>query len=88
MSADSRLDLDGELLPIQQYIELHTAAARWSCHLAEHAKQQVLDSDAMNDDVVTVSDEVPAPDDEPIAFTSGANGQSLRAHIERDINLA
>src|SRR6266481_3493717 len=88
VSADSQLDLDGELLPIWWYVELCTAAARRSRRLAERVEQRVLDSDAMNDDVVTVSDEVPAPDDEPIAFTSGANGQSLRAHIERDINLA
>src|SRR6266481_4874454 len=87
VSADSRLDPDGELLPIQQYVELRTAAARRSRRLAEHVEQRVFDSDAMNNDAVAVSDEVPAPDDEPIAFTSGANGQSPRAHVERDINL-
>src|SRR6266481_700406 len=88
VSADSQLDLDGELLPIWWYVELCTAAARRSRRLAERVEQRVLDSDAMNDDVGTMLDEVPAPDDEPIAFTSGANGQSLRAHVERDINLA
>src|SRR6266481_1442286 len=88
VSADSQLDLDGELLPIWWYVELCTAAARRSRHLAERVEQRVLDSDVMNDDAVTASDEVPAPDDEPIAFTPGANGQSLRAHVERDINLA
>src|SRR6266481_3627944 len=43
----------------------------------------------MNDGVVTASDDIAtALDDEPVAFTSGADGQSLRAHVERDINLA
>src|SRR6266481_6712496 len=88
VSADSQLNPDGELLPIQWYVELRTTAARRSRRLAEHVEQRVLNSDAMNDDAVTTLDEVPAPDDEPIAFTSGANGQSLRAHVERDINLA
>src|SRR6266481_5734978 len=89
MSADSRLDLDGELLPIQQYVELCTAAARWSRRLAEHVKQRVLDSDVMNDSVVTASgDAATTLDNEPLAFMSGADGKSLHAHVERDVNLA
>ncbi len=49
----------------------------------------MLDSDTMNDGMVTVSGDVAtALDDEPIAFMSGADGQSLHAHVERDVNLA
>ena len=41
----------------------------------------------MNDQVDnTVTD--PDSDDDPPAFTSGADGQSLRVSIERDVNLA
>ena len=97
MSANSQLDPDGELLPIQWYVELLpiqwyvelcTAAARWSCHLAESVEQWVLDSDTMNDGAVTtLGDVATALGDEPIAFTSGADGQSLCAHVERDVNL-
>ena len=39
VSADMKLDPDGELIPVQQYTEMHTAATRWSTHLAEKAKQ-------------------------------------------------
>ncbi len=43
----------------------------------------------MNDGVVTVlSNVATALDNEPITFMSGADGQSLCAHIERDVNLA
>ena len=76
MSADAKLDPDGELIPVQQYAEMCTAATRRSTCLAEKAEQQVLDSDQMNNQVDdTVAD--PDPDDDPPAFMSGADGQSL-----------
>ena len=87
VSADMKLNPDGELIPIKQYAEMCTAATRRSTHLAEKAEQRVLDSDQMNNqvnDVVTYPDS----DDDPPAFTSGADGQSLHISVERDINLA
>ena len=35
VNADIRLDPDGKLLLTDRYTELHTAAPRWSKHLAE-----------------------------------------------------
>ena len=87
MSADAKLDPDGELIPVKRYAEMRTTATRWSTRLAEKTEQQVLDSDQMNnqvDDAVTDPDS----DDDPPAFTSGADGQSLRISVERDVNLA
>ena len=81
-----KLDPDGELIPVQRYTEMHTAATRRSTCLAEKAQQRVLDSDQMNnqvDDTIANLDS----DDNPPAFTSGADGQSLCVSIERDINL-
>ena len=47
----------------------------------------MIDSDQMNNKVDdAVAD--PDSDDDPPAFTSGADGQSLRVSVERDINLA
>ena len=88
MSADTKLNPHGELIPVQQYTEMHTAATRWSIHLApEKAEQRVLDSDQMNNQVDdAVAD--PDSDDNPPAFTSRADGQSLCICVERDINLA
>ena len=86
MSADVKLDPDRELIPVQWYAEMHTAATRWSIRLAEKAEQQVLDSDQMNNQVDdAVAD--PDSDDDPPAFMSGADRQSLRICVERDINL-
>ena len=73
--------------PLQQYTDMCTAATRQSIHLAEKAEQQVLDSDQLNKGVI---DPVTNPDNDsdPPAITSGADGQSLCASIERDVNLA
>ena len=87
MSADTKLNPHGELIPVQQYTEMRTAATRQSTCLAKKTQQRVLDSDQMNnqvDDAVTNPDS----DDDPPAFTSGADGQSLRVCVERDFNLA
>ena len=74
------------LIPVKQYAEMCTAATRWSTCLAEKAEQRVLDSDQINNQVNdAVAD--PDSDDDPPAFMSGADGQSLRISIERDINL-
>ena len=86
MSADAKLDPNRELIAVQRYAEMHTAATRRSTCLAEKAEQRVLDSDQMNNQVDdTVTD--PDSDDDPPAFMSGANGQSLCVCVERDINL-
>ena len=87
MSADAKLGPDGELIPVKRYAEMRTAATRRSIRLAEKTKQHVLDSDQMNnqvDDVVADLDS----DDDPPAFMSGADGQSLCISVERDVNLA
>ena len=87
MSTNMKLDPDGELIPVQWYAEMHTAATRWSTHLAEKAEQQVLDSDQMNNQVDGTVTDLDS-DDDPPAFTSGADEQSLRICVERDFNLS
>ena len=83
VSADVKLDPDGELIPVKRYAEMRTAATRRSIRLAEKIEQRVLDSDQMNNQVDNaVAD--PDSDDNPPAFTSGVDGQSLHVSIERD----
>ena len=48
VSVDAKLDPNGELLPVQRYIELCSAAARRSCRLVEQTEQRVLDSIQLN----------------------------------------
>ena len=47
----------------------------------------MLDSDQMNNQVDNAVADLDS-DDDPPAFMSGADGQSLRVSVERDINLA
>ena len=87
VSADVKLNPDGELLPIQCYIKLHSAVAGRSCCLAEQTEQHVLDSIRLN----VESSPIPmGPDDDnsPLAIRAGANGQSLHTHVEWQVDLA
>ena len=81
MSADAKLDPDGELLPIQHYVELCSVAARQAHHLAEQTEQHVLNSDQMNA-MSSPTFVGPDNDDSPLAIQAGADGQSLRTCIE------
>src|SRR6266481_3107813 len=87
VSADARLDPDAELLPVQQYIELHSAVARRSRRLAEQVEQRVLDSNQMNDGT---SDNISesSNDDSLLAIESGTDGNSLWINVERNVDLA
>ena len=76
----------GELLPIQRYVELLSAAARWSRCLAEQMEQRVLDSVQLNTESSPIPME-PDEDDSPLAIQAGADGQSLHTHIERQVVL-
>ena len=87
MSMDAKLDPDGELLPVQHYVELHSAAARWSRRLAEQTEQRVLNSDQLNA-MSSPTSMGPDNDDSPLAIQAGADGQSLCTHIEWQVDLA
>ena len=86
VSADAKLNPDRELLPVQHYVKLRSAVARWSHHLAEQTEQCVLDSVQLN----TESSPIPVgpdKDDSPLAIRAGADGQSLHTHIEQQVDL-
>ena len=87
MSANTKLDPDRELLPIQRYIELRLAAARRSHHLAEQKEQRVLNSNQMNA-LLHPPPVEESGDDLPLAIEAGVDGQSLCTHVERQVDLA
>ena len=80
VSADVKLDPESELLPIWQYIEVHSTAARQSCRLAERVEQQVLDSAELNQGTTDIPSKL--SNNAPLMFESDVDGQSLRTHIE------
>jgi RNase H-like domain found in reverse transcriptase len=44
VNADARLDPDGELWPTDRYMELKTAATRWSSCLTEKKEARIVES--------------------------------------------
>ena len=48
VSADAKLDPEAKLLPVRQYVEIHSTAARRSHRLAGRVEQRVLDSAELN----------------------------------------
>src|SRR6266481_3859430 len=87
VSANTRLDLDAELLPVQRYVELRSVVARRSRRLAEQVEQCVLDSNQMNNGT---SDNISesSNDDSLLAIESGMDGHSLWINVERNVDLA
>ena len=69
------------------YIKLCLAAARQSHRLAEQKEQRVLDSDQMNV-LLCPSPVEESGDNSPLAIEAGADGQSLRTHIEQQVDLS
>ena len=86
VSTNAKLNPDGELIPVKQYADMHTAATRWSTYLAEKAEQQVLESNQMNEGSTDTVDN-PNTDLNPPVIMSRADRQSLHVCIERDVNL-
>ena len=80
LDTDAKLDPEAELLPIQRYVEICSAAARRSRCLAGRVKQRVLDSAELNQGTTEVPSE--PSDDAPLALESGVDGQSLCMHVE------
>ena len=80
VSADAKLNPEAELLPVWRYVEIRSAVARRSCHLAGRVEQRVLDSAELNRGTIEVPSE--PSDDAPLAFESGVDGQSLCTHVE------
>ena len=86
VSPDAKLDPDGELLPVQHYIELCLAAGRRSRHLVEQMEQCVLNSVQLNTES-SPNPMGPDDNDSPLAIQAGADGQSLRTRIEQQVDL-
>ena len=82
MSVDVKLNSDWELIPVQQYVGIQTAAARQSTHLAEHTEQQALNSGQMDQATVNATNNHSYKAD-PQAIESRGNRKYLCAHRAR-----
>jgi hypothetical protein len=87
MNIDDKLDPEGELLPLDRYIEIHIAAARQLNRLKDQVEQRELNSVKLS----TPQSHPPTlthGDEDVEALNSGPSGEQLRVRIEHDVNMA
>ena len=87
VKADEILDLDGDLAPIQQFLEIQNNAIRRSQRLQERTPAARLESQMLNETFNNIPVEQETADDDTITYTSGSNRKPLLALIEKEFDL-
>ena len=87
VKADEILDPDGELLPVERFVEVRTNAIRKSRRLKDKPSEAVAESVVINN-TNTARDNSSGPeDDDVVAINSGNDRESLHARIEQSFDL-
>ena len=87
IKVDKILDLDGDLAPVQQFIEIQNNTIRRLQRLQERTPTARLESQMLNETFNNIPVEQEAEDNDTITYTSGSNGKPLLASIEKEFNL-
>ena len=87
IKADEILDPDGDLAPIQQFLEIQNNMIRRLQRLQERTPTVRLESQMLNETFNNIPVEQEAEDDDTIIYTAGSNGKPLLASIEKEFNL-
>ena len=87
IKVDKILDPDGDLAPVQQFVEIQSQAIRRSQRLQEKTPTARLESQMLNETFNNIPEEQEISDEDTIVYTSGSNGKSLLASIEKEFNL-
>ena len=75
VKADKILDPDGDLAPVQQFIEIWNQAIRRSQRLQEKTPTAQLESQMLNETFNNIPEEKEISDEDTIVYTSGSNGK-------------
>ena len=85
---DEILDLDGDLAPIQRFVEIRNHVIRRSQRLQERTPTARIESQMLNETFNNIPVEQETEDEDTIIiYTAGSNGKSLLALIEKEFNL-
>ena len=84
IKADKILDPDGDLAPIQRFVEIRNQVIRRSQRLQEKTPTARLESQMLNETFNNIPVEQEAEDEDTIVYTSGSNGKPLLASIEKN----
>ena len=87
VKADEVLDPDGELLPVERFVEIQSNAIRKSRRLRDKPSDAVAESVAINNTNTTINTGSSTDDDNVITIHSGNDKESLHACIEQSFNL-
>ena len=87
IKVDKKLDPEGDLAPIQQFVEIQSQAIIRSQRLQERTPTVRLESQMLNEMFNNIPVEQETKDDDTIAYTSGSNGKPLLASIEKEFDL-
>ena len=87
IKADKILDPDGDLAPIQQFVEIQNNVIRRSQRLQEKIPAVRLESQMLNETFNNIPEVKEISDEDTIVYTSGSNGKPLLASIEKEFNL-
>ena len=84
---DKTLDPDGDLAPIQRFVEIRNNAIRRSQRLQERTPTVRLESQMLNETFNNIPVEQKTEDKDTIIYTAGSNGKPLLASIKKELHL-
>ena len=87
IKVDELLNMDGDLAPIQQFVEIWNNVVRRSQRLQEKTPAARLESQMLNETFNNTPAEQETEDDDTIAYTSGNNRKPLLTSIEKEFDL-
>ena len=87
IKADELLDPDGDLAPVQLFVEIWNNVIRRLQRLQEKIPAAWLESQMLNETFNNVPVEQEHGDDDTIAYMSANNGKSLLMMIEKEFDL-
>ena len=82
IKGDEILDPDGDLAPIQQFVEIQSQAIIRSQRLQEKTPTARLEIQMLNKMFNNIPEEQEISDEDTIIYTSGSNGKPLLASIK------
>ena len=87
IKADEILNLDGDLAPVQQFIEIQSQVIRRSQRLQEKTPTARLESQMLNETFNNIPEEQEISDEDIIVYTAGSIGKPLLASIKKEFDL-
>ena len=87
VKADEILNPDGDLAPIQQFIEIQSQAIRRSQRLQERTPTARAESQMLNETFNNIPVEQETTDKDTLIYIAGSNGKPLLALIKKVFNL-